>query len=463
MQILKGFLKSVDNLAKPKIWESSLERIEKENNHLRKLVNRGDVNIYGLNTRPGHRDYEKIELADLVVNQKDLLSSHAIDAGLPSYSKFTARCITFAKLYSWSAGMSGVSPVLFNSLSNLAVEKGFLPKIPKHSSYSSGDVIPASHWATAVLNELSERQGYNAQYGEAMALINGNFVQLGYASSIVKKLRNAWLFFLELCSISCMLSKANRSNLFFFSTSERAFTNAALEYVRERSGDGQKDTQDPISLRAIPQVLDVFSVAIEEYLKEINYLLFKPSGNPLYDVSSDIPLSQASFLSPTLTLKASTIVESILFAMWSMVGRTNYLLSGNVKGVPKDAANEGSSLALIQYPKYMMSILEKSRLDFGRRVYSSGSSTSYGTEDLWTNGLNVLDQVESILDDFIKLGACEFYIFKYIQKHHDDELTRKLSFLRDVHADSNISDISKSVQDYIESRAHTDYEHLFPV
>ena len=463
MRTLKGFFKAIDNLSKPKIWESSLEKITEENNYLRKLINKDGVSIYGVNTRPGHRDIEKVELVDLVGYQQELLSSHAIDAGLPNYSKYTARCITFSKIYSWSAGMSGVSPALFNSLSDLSVDPSFSPKIPKHSSYSSGDVIPASHWALAVLDELRQKKGYIAQHGEAMALINGNFIQIGYAASIVEKLRISWLFFLELCSISTVISKANISNLFLFSTSERSFSNVALEYVKERSEAYRKDVQDPVSLRAIPQVIDVLAVSIEEYLEEINYYLFKPSGNPLYDVSSNAPLSQSSFLLPTLTIKAGALIEALLFAMWSIIGRTNFLLSGSVEGIPKDASNESSSLALIQYPKYMMSILEKARLDYGRRIYSSGSSTSYGTEDLWNNGLNVLNQLESLLGDFIELGSCELYIFKYIQDNHDANISERFPLLCALQGDCKLKDVSYKVRSYIEGKAHLEYKDLFPV
>ena len=108
--------------------------------------------------------------------------------------------------------MSGVSPELFQFLSTLVIDPKFSTKIPKNCSYSSGDVIPSSHWALSILTELKNRNGYSVQAGDIMNLINGNFLQVGYAASLVKKIRRSWLFFIELSSIANEVSQSNRSN-----------------------------------------------------------------------------------------------------------------------------------------------------------------------------------------------------------------------------------------------------------
>lgn len=463
MKTLDGFLKSVASLTKPKIWTSSLDKVTKEHDHLREMINKGETSIYGVNTRPGHRDGEKLELIDLDAYQHDLLSSHAISFYQPYYSDHAATCITFAKVYSIASGMTGVSPALFKSLADLAINPKFAPRIPQHSSYSSGDVIPAAHWAIASLNELSVNSGYTAQYGEGMALINGNFIQVGYAASIVEKISLAWLLFVELCSISTVISKANASNLFLHSSSNNSLAIAALDLVRDRAAMQQKDIQDPVSIRAAPQIIDTLAGAIEGYLDELDSSLLKPSGNPLFCVSSKEPLSQASFLLPSLTIKTGGLVEALLFTMWAITGRTNHLLSGSVEGVPKDAANETSSLGLIQYPKYMMSTLEKARLDYGRRIFSSGSSTSYGTEDLWNCGVNALSQLDSLLEAFLNICFCELYIYKYVQHHHSNDAVASSPLLSALLPEYRLRDVPFVVREILEIQRLPEHHGLFPV
>ena len=463
MKILKEFIESVNNLHCPKIWSDCTERIEKENEHLQQLAWDTAISIYGANTLPGHRDDERLSTDDIAKYQDDLLLSHAIQIDDSHYSDYTARCITYARLYSWAAGMSGVSPRLFGFVSKLAVDASFLPEIPKNLSYSSGDVIPASHWAKAILSELHDIRGGTVQPGEMMALINGSFVQLGYAASLVEKLRTGWLLFLELSSLSHIFSQANESNLYAFPTKSRSWTKLSIEHIRGKPASVQKNTQDSVSLRAMPQVIDAMCISMGAYLEEINHMLLRPSGNPLYDTTTDAPLSQASFLAPTLTINAGSLIEALLFSMWSIVSRTNYLLSGDVDGIPQDAASSKSHLGLIQYPKLMMSVLEKARLNCGRRIYASGSSTSYGIEDLWNNGLATLGQLDDLLDDFLLIGACELFIFNYIERNIMPKTPKEHGILKAVDAASGPKDVLSTAVDFIKNDGIKASRQLFPV
>lgn len=462
MKILSEFLQNVQNLSQPVSWTDSLARIESENRYLASLVEKDEVSIYGVNTLTGHRDGERLTPGDISRYQEDLLESHAINVGSNTYGKHAARCISYAKLYTLAAGMSGVSPSLYQNIGLLAVDPEFVPRIPRHCSYSSGDVIPAAHWTREVLSQLSRRHGYIARPGDVMALINGNFIQLGFAAALGKSLKTAWLWFLELSAICCTVSDANRSNL-FLTPSDRNLSTAAIEYVRSRAVTIDKSIQDPISLRGIPQVIDLLALAMNDFLQELDSLLLTPSGNPLYLTGHDRPLSQASFLAPALTLKASALIDAILFAMWSMTGRNTHILSGAIQGIPRDAANPSSSLGLIQYPKLMMSILERSRITKGRRVYASGASTSYGTEDLWNNGLTILEQLEDILQDFLLAQACELHILNYLDRHFCLNLAEQYEIIEQLRDAPPLEEIPSTIERFIENGGLKDSTQLFPV
>jgi histidine ammonia-lyase len=464
MQTLQELLRCVSSLSRPKLWHSCIDRIEEENSHLRRLVNKQGIRIYGLNTLVGHRDGEHIDISSLASLQEDILHSHAIGQP-PYYSKYAALCITYAKLYSWSAGQSGVSPALFNSVSELATSGEFFPNVPTGYSYSSGDVVPAAHWARDILSILKDKKQYSAQPGEVMAIINGSFVQLGYAASLVEKLSKCWSLFIASSTIVNVGTKANGSNLYFFSTAERPWTCETIEYIKSfrNTSATDKGTQDPISIRAIPQVVDTLCNSIEDFMREINYSLFKPSGNPLFNIDSELPISQASFLCPVLTIKTEGVIESILFAMWSMVGRVNHWLSGNVEGIPKDASCSHSTLGLIQYPKIMMAKLENSRMNYGRRVFASGSQTSYGTEDLWTNGVLTLNQLDGLLNEFFDFCAHEIYIAVYLHKHHNFRTINGDELLDYCSGCVSVEEVKDNINTYISRGGLNDIYEIFPI
>lgn len=400
--VLAECLGHVSKRTEPPVWAASAERIAREHRHLQVLVREPGVRVYGANTLVGHRDGETV--ADPAAMTAEILRTHCL-ASPPWHDRHTARCIGYAKLYSWAAGLSGVSPTLFDGVRKLVTQEHFHPKVPLGASYSCGDVIPASHWARSVLDELHREGSHVAEPGEAMALINGIFVHVGQAVAMVAKLEQASALAVETALLFHSAARANPSNLYFVATAERAWTSNAVRYVADRAGRPfvAADTQDPVSLRAVPQVLETWGNAVGSFLDEVSYLLFKPSCNPFVDEWHSFPISQASFLAPTLAVRTSAVIEAALFLMWAVLGWTNHLLSGRVPGIPRDGSKASSPLGLIQCPKLMAAICEKARMDHGRRLFAAGSGTSYGIEDLWTNGVFTLMQLEGALDDLERL------------------------------------------------------------
>ncbi len=462
MKTLKEFLTCLTTLSEPDIWKGSNNNINSEHVHLQKILSKNFV--YGANTLPGHRDNEHTNGEKGYDLQEDIINSHTIGSE-PYYSKYTSRCIGYAKIYSWSAGGSGISPTLYNNIINVITHNNFHPKIPKYSSYSSGDVIPGSHWTKEVLAFIEDSNNPKVKPGEIMALINGSFIQIGYAASLVNKIKHAWILYLELTAINNIAIKANTANLSFAANQSRHMAKSAIHYIRSFSNNNinVNEIQDPVSVRAIPQIMDTFCLGIEDYLNEIDYLLNMPSGNPLVSTDYDFTISQASFLAPTLSIKIGSLIENILFVMWSVLGRTNYLLSGKANNIPVDAANKNSKLGLIQYPKLMMAILEKSRFDNGRRIFSSGSQTSYGVEDLWTNGIFALDQLDNLLDDFINFCSLEATILSFVSKEFDVPEIKNNEILRLLDNCSSSTERCLSIKKYLTDDGLKKYQNLFPV
>lgn len=467
MHTLREFLSQVSSLSPPPCWEQALSRIEHQHRQLCELLERNTVVIYGANTLPGHRDEERVTEADLSAFQENMLQSHAI-AESPCYAEYTARCISYAKIYSWIAGMSGVSPELYTAVVKLVSSPEFKPQIPTQSTYSSGDVIPAAHWAQDILTALQQDQHYRTRPGEMMALINGSFVHLGYAASLIRKLQASWVLFVEVTALNHLFSQTNTSDLSIISLDRDSWAARTTIYIRSKADNHSENNsvnsvQDPVSLRATPQIMDVLCDSIQAYLQQIDDYLARPSGNPLFDEESEQPLSQASFLAPTLTVKTGALIESLLFSMWSMTGRTQHLLSGKVSGIPQDAATEKAMLGLIQYPKLMMATLEKSRSQYGRRTYASGAQTSYGVEDLWTYGVLTLTQLEGLIDDFNYMCGIELYLMTYIEQHFDADYTDQSELLELCRNSRSPREALDNAQRHISQGGLLALVRLFPV
>ena len=410
MKRLQECLNSIDRESLPQSWETTGDVVKQEHAHFQKLISQPSSLIYGANTLVGHKDKTKLTASDFLDFSYDLLSSHML-GGEPWYSPYAAKCISYTKVYSLSNGGSGISPQLYNIILECVSDPSFSPQIPQNCTYSSGDVIPGAHWANAVFQYAHAKYSYDPMPGEAMALLNGSYIHLGYSISLLKKLENLWVLFVETTKLNSRLTGANKSNFYdrYFSSEDGL---DAIHYISNylKSDYSDYKRQDPISIRSSPFLIRTLTNSISQLYREIDYLLGQPSGNPLFDLDIDYPISQGSFLAPSLSIKTEAVIESILFVMWACVSRTSYLLSGEVAKIPSDASNPSSRLQFIQYPKLMLSILDKCRQDYGRRIFSSGSQTSKGIEDLWTYGVNVSSQLEDLYADGIKLFAIELYV-----------------------------------------------------
>lgn len=269
----------------------------------------------------------------------------------------------------------------------------------KDSSYSCGDVIPAASLFKNIEN-LSK--------GDAMSLINGNFIHIGLSLSLVEKLDDMWISYKHQTNELLNLAPTQKGIL------HNNFIN--LEAIGIIINKNNISVQDPVSIRALPDIMYTVLNNIKSYLSEIKKLINFPSGNPLFDFSEMEAVSQGSYMSPSLSLITSTLIDSILLLLWSIDSRVKYLLSGKVEGISRDNT-KSASLGLIQYPKLITAKLELARRKFSSRVFTSGSSTSFGTEDLWSYGTDIAEELSAILDITNSILELEKEVLNSIVEH----------------------------------------------
>ena len=358
----------------------------------------GHVPVYGATTLTGHLDDVRVSVEAAVALQHRIIDSHCIGAR-PFQPPATARLVGYAKACAVAAGGSGLSAGIYEHLLDALCDPAFAPEIPVSASYSCGDVIPGAHWARALL----EHGGFSGRHGllpgDALALINGSFVDLGTTLALVPALRDA----LVACS-------ANAAGV------ARAWEHA----------DGGGGTQAAVSVRATPQLMATLMLAATTLVRVLGEELATPSANPLVSMQAGRIESQASFMSPRLAVAKSALAEAVLFASWACQGRIGAVVqrleAGEVPGI--------DALDVVQVPKLTQAWLEESRLRLGRRLFASGAQTSRGIEDLWSFGTLASAQLEDGIAAWARMEATLSLLLQALEARSREAATLVLARLR---------------------------------
>lgn len=392
----------------PFLYDAS-DAIRRDHAAITAAVAATDRPIYGLNTLPGHRMGQVLEDDEITRFSEALLKSHLL-GGAPFHDAGTARCILAAKLFSLATGGSLCSPELYGHMLETATNTDFAPLIPRHASYSSGDVICGAHMARAIF-DFPHPDAYRPKPGEVMSLINGRYVHVGCTLSLVRQLDRTFRNFMSASAMSLSLASGQAA---VAQAEKTASDEAARQWLRALH-DGihasADDTamQPSVSVRATPESATALYRACAAMLDALDSALAAPSNNPLWiaDAEGPRPVTQASFVAPSLALSADGVISALLMSAWLCCGRLNFLLSGE-PGIPCDGARHPGDISLIQVPKYAWQKLERLRRRHGVRAFASGASTSRCIEDFWTMGTEIANDFGEALAVLDELAAIEW-------------------------------------------------------
>lgn len=359
-------------------WEGSIARVVAEWEQVSRYRTES-TSTYGYSVLPGHLDHLEVAPGRL---EEWLLSSHALPtSGFGQYSSRQVRWIGYTKINQLAMGGTGISPLVFERLMEVVQDPDFEPSVPRCSSYSSGDVIPAAHWA---LDALGFLQGGAGDYcesllpGDSMALMNGSFVSVGLSCALLERVKSA---------LDLLASRA--------ATGEQTY----------RSLTQGQNVQMPVSLRAVNSVMESGWSQLRVLERACLGALERQSGNPLYQDGR--PRSQASFLDFETSFAVSGVTEWLLLFAWSATQRTKHIAIAAQKSLSADESNGTSMEALLrmsQIPKLGQAQLERMRHEHGMRPFASGGETSKGIEDLWSYGLMQVEAADLLLDQVLLLS-----------------------------------------------------------
>lgn len=290
---------------KIEITEEALERVKKSRSVVEGIINNNET-IYGITTGFGLFSDVRIDSTQYNDLQVNLIRSHACGMGEP-FSEEVSLVMMILRLNTLLKGHSGVTLELVDQLQYFINER-IIPVIPQQGSLgASGDLVPLSHLALAligeglvyykneevdsryVLNELG-RTPLHLQAKEGLALINGTQAMtaqgvINYIEAEDLGCQAEWVASLTHQALNGIIDAYDHRVHAVRNSQEQVDVAARM---RDWLSDSQLTTrqaeirvQDAYSLRCIPQIHGA-SYQVFNYVKEkLEFEMNAANDNPL--------------------------------------------------------------------------------------------------------------------------------------------------------------------------------------
>lgn len=393
--------------------------------------------LYGINTGFGALAEQRISAQDQNTLQRNIILSHAVGIGEPLDSRI-AKTMMLLRLNTLIQGFSGASPQLIHMLTTL-INADSAPFVPhKGSVGASGDLAPLAHLGLLLLgigdcffgNTIISAQDALKRCGlsplelgirDGLALINGT--QAMAASAIISLIESEQLAFLsDLAGASTLDALAGHETPFDprihalkpHPGQIKTAANIKMALENRTIQDHIKNplTQDPYSVRCIPQVhgasKDVITHVKEVVERELNAV----TDNPLLfldEEKNDLTiLSGGNFHGQSLALALDYLAMAIAELANISERRIELLLNPkHSNGLPAFLAEKGGLNS-----GYMMLHVTASALVNENKVLCHPASTdsiptSANREDHVSMGMTSANKLRHILENSRAVLAIE--------------------------------------------------------
>lgn len=425
---------------------SFCDRINKSRKLVEKWIKEGRV-MYGITTGFGALCDKVISAEETEQLQRNIILSHATSVGEPLKIE-EVRAIMFMMLQNMGQGYSGVRLVLLERI-KLLLNMGITPYAPKEGSvgYLSveghiGHVLIGSGKAYYKGELLETEEIYRnleiepliLAAKEGLALISGTTSPTGLAAlaiyDMVNAVKSADLIGAMSLEISKGTIKAFDERLMSVRPYEEQLKTASnVRKVLENSSIVEKNKdyrlQDPLSLRAIPQLHGAAKKTLYEALRTIEFEMNTCSDNPIIWSESDdgIALSGCHCDSSYVGLEMdSACIAATMIG--KMSERRNFrLISGNLSELPWFLIKNPGINSGLMIPQYTQAGLlnDMKILSFPASVDSI--PTCGGQEDYVAMGYNAAKKAIQVVEKLEYILAIE--LLSIFQAHQftdvDDE------------------------------------------
>lgn len=332
--------------------ESSVHAMNASVNRVREVVARGEVS-YGINTGFGAMATKVVDCEQLTNLQYNLVRSHACGVG-EALPENIVRRIMLLKANSLAAGLSGIRPLVVETLLAF-LNKGVTPVIPgKGSVGASGDLAPLAHLGLALIGEgealyegklvegdavlrAAGTEAVRLESKEGLAILNGT--QPSTALSM-EGLFRADILLASAVIVGALSLEALAASYTPFdprihaARGQRGQRRVAEHFRRLLTSSEIRDdhrdcgrVQDPYSLRCMPQVMGAVYDALEHARQVLQAEANGVSDNPL--IFDDDILSGGNFHAQPIAL-VSDFMAIALTDLASMSERRTDLMMRKV-------------------------------------------------------------------------------------------------------------------------------------
>lgn len=357
---------------------------------------------------------------------RDTLKANLVGFG-PHYNATLVQDIIDARLLTWQAGGTGISPQTFIKLSESAESLKYQTDIPKENSYTTDTTIPASH----LLNQFLKETDYYTDFPDTDidAFISGDFIALGEAAALVHSINPIWVGFCFNSANAIALSGITLN-----ATDPMGPGSSELVALKNLLTQNTVDASEPrpTILRSTVPALKVLGLIdfindinvtdeskaasnTHHYLHGINeipeqlYITFSKMWN--YLKALDTSLSTKNAATNEFAYAVVDLIEQLRHLLITMVDRTRTLLSGRIKDVKDDAFMGKSDLGLNKIVGVLESISAKASAD-QRRVVET-VSVDFDEVDNGDSTL-LLNILSSLLEDVRHAILVERFAHIYI-------------------------------------------------
>jgi len=319
----------------------------------------GDEPVYGVNTGFGSLSRVRIEPADVIEVQRNLIRSHAAGVGEPLAAD-VVRAMLLILAASLARGRSGVRVETVQRILDL-LNHDITPIVPSRGSVgASGDLAPLAHAALVLIGEgeawvaaaTGERKAGSAamraaglkpitlQAKEGLALINGTHLMAALGSLVVHDVRRLCAASMAAASMAvdaCRASDApfdarlhearGQAGQSTVAAAMRELLRGSQIIVDHKEHDPR--VQDPYCLRCLPQVLGAALDAVHFAAGIVERELGGVTDNPLVFPETGEVVSGGNFHGMPLALALDTFTIAVAHIAGIAERRINWLLAAS--------------------------------------------------------------------------------------------------------------------------------------
>jgi len=389
--------------------------------------------VYGINTGFGQLAQVRIDDAELVRLQQNLIRSHACGVGelLPDE---VVRLTMVMKLGALAQGHSGVSQHLLDTLCGM-INVGICPLIPaKGSVGASGDLAPLAHLSGALLGIGDVRVGgqvvsataaladaglepHRLRPKEGLALINGT--QVSTALALTAVFRSEHVLAAVLVSGAMAVDAIMGSDTPFDERVQvvrghpgQIAVAAALRELMQgsqirASHRNCERVQDPYSIRCQPQVigacLDVLRHTAETLEIEANAV----TDNPLVFPDSGDVLSGGNFHAEPVALAADYLALAIAEIGALSERRIALLIDSHLSGLPAFLVEDSGLNSGFMMPQVTAAALASENKSLAHPASVDSIPTSANQEDHVSMATFAAKRLHTMLENTADIVAIE--------------------------------------------------------